>query len=111
MPRPKLKPTEESRQLAKHLAAVGIPQEQIALKLGIRSPKTLRKHYRPELDLGAIEANANVGGALYKNAMAGNVEAQKFWMLHKAGWGRHIHHAAPTAPPPFVVPQEEKEAA
>jgi hypothetical protein len=64
MPRPKLNPTDEQRQLAKHLSAVGIPQEKIALKLAIRSPKTLRKHFRNELDLGAIEADANVGGAL-----------------------------------------------
>jgi hypothetical protein len=59
----------------KHLAAVGTPQEQIARKIQIRSEKTLRKYFRDELDFGAMEANANVGGALYKNAMAGNVDA------------------------------------
>ena len=68
MPRPKLNPTADDRCLVKSLAAVGTPQDQIARKIGIRSPKTLRKYYREELDLAATEANANVGGALYKSA-------------------------------------------
>jgi hypothetical protein len=39
MPRPKLNPTEEQRRLVKSLAAVGIPHEDIARKIGFRSPK------------------------------------------------------------------------
>ena len=56
MPRPKLTPTAEQRQQVKCLAAVGIPHEDIARKIGIRSPKTPRKYFREELDLAAIDA-------------------------------------------------------
>jgi hypothetical protein len=106
MPRPKLKPTDEQRSLVKSLAAVGTPQALIARKISIRSPKTLRKYFREELDFGATEANANVGGALYKTAMNGNVDAQKFWLERRAGWGRPVRDIAPPTPPPFVIAHE-----
>jgi hypothetical protein len=77
MPRPKLNPTEEQRRLVKKLAAVGTKHEDIAHMVNIRSPKTLRKHFREELDRGAAEANASVAGALYKKAMDGDTNAQK----------------------------------
>jgi len=108
MPRPKLTPTEEQRILVKSLAAVGIPQEDIARKIGVRSPKTLRKHFREQIDLAATEANASVGGALYKNAMAGNTDAQKFWLERRAGWRSWQSPNALFAPPPFIVTLEKK---
>lgn len=103
MPRPKLRPTEEQRQLVKNLAAVGIPQEDIARKIGIRSPKTLREHFREELDLAVIDANASVGGALYKSAMKGNVEAQKFWLIARAAWRPSLPHSSTGELPPFII--------
>ena len=106
MPRPKHSPTQEDRTLVKHLAAVGAPQDQIARKVGFRSPKTLRKHYREELDLGSMEANASVAGALYKKAMGGDTFAQKIWLENRAGWGRPAFDRATSAPPPFVVGRE-----
>lgn len=109
MPRPKLKPTDEQRLLVKHLSAVGVSQELIARKIGIRFPKTLRKYFPDEIALGAMEANANVAGALYKNATANNsVDAQKFWMLFRGGWGRPATLATPASLPPFVVAREEE---
>jgi hypothetical protein len=109
MPRPKLTPTVEQRLQIKALAAVGTPQEDIALKVGIRSPKTLRKYFRKELDLAATDANASVGGALYNSAMAGNTDAQKFWLERRAGWRMWPNRAGLSAPPPFIVAREKKE--
>jgi hypothetical protein len=80
MPRKSFHPTDEDRRLVKHLAAVGMPQEDIGLKVGIRSPKTLRKHFSKELDLGSIEAEASVRGRIFKDAMAGNTRAQQIYM-------------------------------
>lgn len=112
MPRRKLNPTDEQRAKVKSYAATGTPQEEIALVIGIKSPKTLRKHFREELDLGAIEANAAVAGALFKRAREGNVDAQKFWLYHRGGWGKTSSHYPPIAPPPFVVAcEEDKKAA
>jgi hypothetical protein len=41
----------------------------IAVVIGI-APKTLRKHFRAELDTGHIKASARVAGNLYRIAAA-----------------------------------------
>ena len=78
-------PTAETRSNVKALASVGTTQEHIAIYLGI-DVKTLRKHYRRELDTSLIIANSNVAKSLYKNANDGNVTAQIFWLKTKGGW-------------------------
>lgn len=67
------------------MAAYGIPECDISRVLSI-DPKTLRKHYRDELDLGAIKANAQVAGFLFNSARNGNVSAQIFWLKTRARW-------------------------
>jgi len=49
------------------MSGYGIPQEEIARVIGIQE-KTLRKHYREELDTAATKANAKVAESLYKKA-------------------------------------------
>lgn len=85
--------SEEQRQKVKAFAAVGVPQTQIAMVLRI-DEKTLRKHFREELEVGAAEANAQVGGRLFKLAMEGNPIACIFWMKARAGWvdRREVNH-------------------
>jgi hypothetical protein len=61
------------------LAAYGIPVADISGVVGI-DPKTLRKHYREELDFGETKANAQVAGFLFNAAKNGNVTAQIFWL-------------------------------
>jgi hypothetical protein len=104
MPRPSLQPTEETRRIAKTMATCGMKQEDIATALNIRSPKTLRKHYRQELKLGSIEATTNVARTLYKMATSGKCPpATAFW-LNKCGWG--LRREAPSRPavlPDFIV--------
>ena len=78
-------PTTETRSNVKALASVGTTQEHIAIYLDI-DVKTLRKHYRRELDTALILANSNVAKSLYKNANDGNVTAQIFWLKTKGGW-------------------------
>ena len=48
--------------------------------------KTLRKHYRDELDLGETKANAQIAGFLFNAAKSGNVTAQIFWLKTRARW-------------------------
>jgi hypothetical protein len=67
------------------LAAYGIPEADISGVVGI-DPKTLRKHYREELDLGEAKANAQVAGFLFNAAKNGNVTAQIFWLKTRAKW-------------------------
>jgi len=64
------------------------PAEDIATFLGIDA-KTLRKHFREELDRGTVEANAKVAQSLFQMATHGrNVAAAMFWMKARAGCAR-----------------------
>jgi hypothetical protein len=73
------------RDKVRHLSGVGVRQDDIARIIRC-SPKTLRKRFRDELDLGVAEANATVGGYLFAAAKAGNVTAQIFWLKTRAHW-------------------------
>ena len=110
MPCPKLNPTDEQRRKAKILSACGTPHEKIAEVMGIRSPKTLRKHFREELDLGALEANAKVASTLYQMATSGqHPTATMFWLKCRAGWKeRPTFDPGNVLPPPFIVAQEAR---
>jgi len=66
--------TDENRKIARTLAAVGVPFEDIALKLEI-SADTLVRHYKPELDAGRIDANASIAQTLFQQAKNGNTAA------------------------------------
>src|SRR5579862_4150777 len=61
--RPPHQPDKKSRALVETLSLTE-KQEDIARVLGI-DEKTLRKHYREELDLAAIEANTMVWRSLH----------------------------------------------
>ena len=79
------KPDLAQRRQVEAMAAYGIPEINIAGVLGV-DPKTLRKHYRDELDLGETKANAQVAGYLFNSAKNGNVTAQIFWLKTRAKW-------------------------
>ena len=79
-------PTEEQRRTVRVMAGFGIPQPAIATLLEI-DPKTLRLHFRRELDRGAVEATAKVAQTLFGMATSGtNTAASIFWMKARAGW-------------------------
>ena len=84
--RPPFKPTDEQREQVKAMSSHGVPHRQQAPLIGCSSPKTLRKHFRDELNTGKIQANAKVAGALYQSALEGNVKAQTFWLKTVGGW-------------------------
>src|SRR6478609_716922 len=79
------KPDPAQRRQVEAMAAYGIPEIDIAAVVGV-DPKTLRKHYRDELDLGETKANAQVAGFLFNSARNGNVTAQIFWLKTRARW-------------------------
>ena len=78
-------PNDDLRKTVQLHATVGTDQPTIARVLGI-DPKTLRKHYRDELDVSTAKANATIGGALFNKAKNGDTAAQIFWMKTRAGW-------------------------
>ena len=73
------------REKVRHLAGLGLPQDDIAKLVGC-APKTLRKRFRDELDRGVVEANATVIGYLLAAAKAGNIAAIIFWLKTRAHW-------------------------
>jgi hypothetical protein len=79
------KPDPVERRQVEAMAAYGIPEPDISRTVGI-DPKTLRKHYREELDLGTTKADAQVAGFLFNSAKNGNVTAQIFWLKTRARW-------------------------
>lgn len=90
MGRPAHEPTARVRGLVQGYAACGTPEADIARLVGI-DPKTLRKHYRDELDLAHLQANAKVAQSLYATAIdktAGikHVTAAIFWLKTRAGF-------------------------
>jgi hypothetical protein len=68
------------------MSGYGVPQEDIATFFDIDA-KTLRKHFRNEIDKGSIEAATKVAQSLYRMATdGGSVAAAIFWMTTRAGW-------------------------
>lgn len=95
MANPQHAPTVESRAQVSALYSYGITQEEIARFLNI-DPKTLRLHYRDELDSAHVKANAKVGQFLFQNASGQTlangathsdcVRAAMFWAKTRMGW-------------------------
>lgn len=85
MARPEHEPTPATRQLVQLHATIGTQQSVIADIIGIDA-KTLRKHYRTELDHASAQANATIGGALFNKAKGGDTTAMIFWMKTRAQW-------------------------
>ena len=101
-------PTTEQRRMARAMAGLGLPQEQIALLLEV-DPKTLRKHFRDDLDRGMAEANVKIAQSLFNMATQGNnVAAAIFWMKARAGW-RERHEITVSANPLDRISDSELE--
>ena len=87
--RPRYVPTPADRNTVTSMAACGFKHEDIARCLGTEGidDKTLRKHFRAELDTAAEKANAAVANKAYQLAVAGNpYQMTMFWLKCRAGW-------------------------
>lgn len=60
-------PTDELRNKVRMLVALGNSKDTIAFALDL-GVSTLEKYYKLELELGKLEANARVGGAIFSSA-------------------------------------------
>lgn len=90
------KPDDKTRAQVKMLAAMGVPDFDIAKVIGISSP-TMRKYYMVELETGHIEANAQVAQSLFKQATnkdKPNVSAAIFWLKCRAGWREDVEDSS-----------------
>ena len=89
--RPPYVRTEENAERVEALCAYGMDHVMIASMLGI-SHDTLTKYYRHELDVGKSKVVEQVANSLKRNAMSGDVQAQKFFLSSRAGWSEKQTH-------------------
>jgi hypothetical protein len=78
-------PSDESKRLVETSAGLGLPHEQIGALIGI-DDKTLRKHYRTELDLGKAKASAQIAKTLFNKAQGGDTTALIWWTKAQMRW-------------------------
>ncbi|MGR9399308.1 RNA polymerase subunit sigma-70 [Rhizobium leguminosarum] len=93
--RPRHHPTDMQRRLVQVLAGQAVPQSEICRILAV-SPKTLRRHFRRELDIGAAKLEAALIGHLLRLAAGDDDVALRaiiFLLRSRFGWSRY-------APPP-----------
>ena len=79
------KPTDENKRLVETSAGLGLPHEQIGALIGI-DDKTLRKHYRQELDVGKAKASAQIAKTLFNKAQSGDTTALIWWTKAQMRW-------------------------
>ena len=105
MVRAKHEPSDQSRKTVEAMSGYGIPHDDIARVVGI-DPKTMRLHYREELDTGHTKANAKVaeslflqatgapavtqGGAVVRSEQARVPAAAIWWSKARMGWKETI---------------------
>jgi len=103
MARPRHQPDAGQRRQVETLAGYGASEADISGLMNI-DPKTLRKHYRQELDQGHVKANAKVAESLFRKAMGDgpqSVTAAIFWLKTRARWKEvsvHEHGGVPGQP-------------
>jgi hypothetical protein len=115
MGRPFHEPQPSTRRQVEAMAGFGVPEIDIARVVGI-DPKTLRKHYRDELDTGHVKANAKVAENLYRKATGEGREAVTaaiFWLKTRAGWKETAVHevSGPEGRPLEVIDTSPREMA
>jgi hypothetical protein len=86
--RPPWEPTQTDRNTVRVMVAAGIDHETIALTLG-KSPHTIRKHFRREIDTAYAQVKARIAGKLIAKADAGDVACMIFYMKTH-GWNERL---------------------
>ena len=83
------KPSAEHRALVENASAFGLTQSQIAAQLKM-DEKTLRKHFREELDSGKFKIDMVAGGAIAASMKSKDervrLDAAKYYTARRMGW-------------------------
>lgn len=87
--------TDAQRELVEQMTGMGCSLDQVGGVLKV-SHDTIQRHFKHELATAVARANTKVAGALFQNAMGGNVTAQIFWLKTRARW-REVNEIEVTA--------------
>jgi hypothetical protein len=96
----KYEPTPADRETVKSMAACGFAHEAISRCIGVDGidEKTLRKHFRRELDTAMDMANATVANIGYQMAISREYPSLTiFWLKTRLGWKevQSFEHSGP----------------
>ena len=90
--RPRFHPTDEQRRQVEAMVGFGIREGDI-VRLIVNpetdrpiDEKTLRLHFRTEIDRGQVKANTAIAQSIYRAATGGNMTAAIFWAKTRMGW-------------------------
>jgi hypothetical protein len=91
---PPYRPTESDRTTVLVMTAAGMRQEDIAPCIGETGidPKTLRKHFRRELEIGVAKINGLCSQAIVRGIQRGEAWAACFWAKTRMGWRERSTH-------------------
>ena len=78
-------PTNKTRSKVIEFVCSGFKQDAIAMYFDL-DEKTLRKHYRNELDKSNMSRTGKLGRNLYLDALAGDKSAREFWLKTQGRW-------------------------
>lgn len=78
-------PTKKTREQVCKLVACGLNLDEISYVLGCL-PSDVKEHYAQEIEHGSAMVTGLVGAALLKNALKGDVNAQRAWLQFRARW-------------------------
>lgn len=95
-------PTSDDRKMVELMTIAGVAQSQVAEVMKV-DVKTLKKACGEILLTAKDKANSKVAGALFNNAMKGNVTAQIFWLKTRAGWREQDAPAYNETPANIVI--------
>jgi len=81
MARPPFKPTAEQRKMIELLAGTFVPQSVLADTVGLRSTKSLRKHFSKALNAGYAKGIDLVAKTCWEMAQSGKFpQVTEFWV-------------------------------
>lgn len=78
-------PTKKTREQVCKMVACGLSAEEISFVLGC-APHEVKAHYEQEMIHGTAMITAAVGGAMLKNALKGDTNAQRAWLQMRSRW-------------------------
>jgi hypothetical protein len=89
-------PTQNTRLTVENSCGEGMPHESIGVLIGI-DDKTLRKHYRHELDMGKARANSQIAQTLFNKTVGGDTTCLIWWTKSQMKWSAATAATAATA--------------
>ncbi len=115
--KPEHEATARNRRQVKNMVEAGVGQELIAQIIGCDS-KTLRKHYREELDTAKASVDCRIAQTLINKAVKGDTACIIFYLKARCGWREtnKIEHSATKSFTDMItelsaipVPKDEEE--